>query len=649
MSTVRPYGHWPSPVRPEDLASSASVEGLTSTGDALWFTRTDPGTGQQRLHRWDGVDVVARTGLDVRSRVHEYGGGALAGPAEPSTDGTGPASVVVVDFAEQQLHRVGADGDAETLTAPTGARTRWGDGVVLADGRLVAVRETHDGDTATEVRNELVLLDPADGTASVLVGDADLVAAPTPGPDGWLAWLTWGHPDMPWDSATLWAGRLDGTTLHGVRAVAGGDGVSVSELAWWGRDLLCTEDSTGFWELWHHRLDGSTTRVTDEGADLGRPRWTLGGRRLAVLADPADPDRAEVVVARTREGATDLRLVGLTRTADGSVRPASTRAWPVPTGQVAELTAHAGGVATVETDPDGGRAVRLRTLDGGVTTVAAVAPPTDRPGDLGPVQAITVGEGEQRTHAFLHLPANADATGPQDQAPPLVVFLHGGPTGHTLPVRTAAIAYWTTRGFAVADVNYRGSAGFGRAYRDALRGRWGESEVADVIAVATELARRGLVDGDKMAVRGGSAGGFTTLAVLTAPEHPFACGTSFFGVADLAALAAFTHKFESRYLDRLVGPLPEAAAVYRERSPLSHVDRLSVPLLVLQGTEDKVVPPEQSEVVVEAARAKGLLHDYLLFPGEGHGFRRPEHVAAWHRAELDFYRTVMGLGEDSAS
>nr|WP_231748011.1 prolyl oligopeptidase family serine peptidase [Auraticoccus cholistanensis] len=352
-----------------------------------------------------------------------------------------------------------------------------------------------------------------------------------------------------------------------------------------------------------------------------------------------------VVLVRTREAAADLVRVDLSRRPDGSVVGQLVE-WPTATGQVQQLVRHAGAVATREVDPDGRRAVRLRGLDGSVVDVDDLPGPTTRAGDLGEIRPVTVGEGAETTHAFLHLPANADVTAPEGSRPPLVVFLHGGPTSHTPPVRTAAIAFWTTRGFAVADVNYRGSTGFGRAYRDAMRGRWGEIEVADVIAVATELGRRGLVDADRMAVRGGSAGGFTTLAVLTAPEHPFACGTSFFGVADLAALAEFTHKFESRYLDRMVGPLPETADVYRERSPLTHVDRLSVPLLVLQGLDDKVVPPEQSQVVVDAAREKGLLHDYLTFAGEGHGFRRPENVAAWHTAELGFYRSVMGIPDE---
>lgn len=630
--TTLPHGSWPSPVRAIDLARGVRLDELVAVGDALLFTRSDPDTGAARLHRWREADGVRPLGgLNVRSRVHEYGGGAIV---RDGADG----AVLAVDFADQRLHRVDAEGRTEPVTAESDRRVRFANGASLPDGRVVLVRETHDGAQATQVRNELVVLDPADGGQHVLVADHDFVAAPRVGPDGWLAWLTWEHPQMPWDAAALWAGRLDGDALVEVRQVAGGEEVAVAEVAWWGPDLLFTEDSTGFWELYHHDLTtGRTRRLTERGIDLGRPRWVFGHDGLTVVGDVA----VAIEIDRARAG---LLRIDLTR--DGLDGPSAT-VRPFPStgavGQPSEVVAFGAGVATREVDQDGAQAIRLRTFDGGSRTVAEVAAPTSRPGDLGAIESITVGTGESATHAFLHHPANADATAPTGQAPPLVVFLHGGPTGHSYPIRGAAIAFWTTRGFAVADVNYRGSTGYGRAYRNAMRGRWGEIEVADVIALATELGRRGVVDADRMAIRGGSAGGFTTLAVLTSPSHPFACGTSFFGVADLAALAADTHKFESRYLDQMVGPLPAAAEVYRERSPLTHVDRLTVPLLVLQGLDDEVVPPAQSQVIVDAARERGLLHDYLVFEGEGHGFRRPENVQTWHEAELAYYRRVMGL------
>jgi dipeptidyl aminopeptidase/acylaminoacyl peptidase len=247
------------------------------------------------------------------------------------------------------------------------------------------------------------------------------------------------------------------------------------------------------------------------------------------------------------------------------------------------------------------------------------------------------------THGFFYPPTNASVTGPDDERPPLVVFTHGGPTGNAFGMLNHGIAYWTTRGFAVVDVNYRGSTGHGRAYRDRLKGSWGQLDVIDSIAVARGLAEQQRVDGARMAIRGGSAGGYTTLAVLTTPNHPFACGTSFFGVADLRLLAEHTHKFEARYLDQLIGPLPEADELYAERSPLHRAHELSKPILVLQGLEDAVVPPEQSEAMVAAAAANGVPHAYVAFEGEQHGFRRAENIVTWLESELSFYGDVMGF------
>jgi dipeptidyl aminopeptidase/acylaminoacyl peptidase len=246
-------------------------------------------------------------------------------------------------------------------------------------------------------------------------------------------------------------------------------------------------------------------------------------------------------------------------------------------------------------------------------------------------------------HGFLYRPTHPELTGPPDERPPLVVFTHGGPTGNVFPVLSPSVAYWTSRGIAVVDVNYRGSTGYGRAYRDALKGNWGVHDVTDTVAAARALADAGEVDGDRMAIRGGSAGGYTPLAALTAPEHPFSVGCNIFGVSDVAALAEHTHKFESRYLDQLIGPYPQEAELYRERSPITHVHRLQTPLLVLQGDEDRVVPPEQSQLIVDAARDAGVPHAYLLFEGEQHGFRRAENIRRALDGELSFYGQVFGF------
>ncbi|MBD8868962.1 S9 family peptidase [Nocardioides donggukensis] len=619
MTRTEPYGTWDSPIDAVALAAgSGQYEQVLSTGDALLFTRSEPGSAALRLHRWtpESGSTALAPGLNVRSRVHEYGGGAVAARGDV---------VVVVDFADQRLHRVHPDGGTTPLTPETGARVRFADGLVTDHG-LVVVRETHD---EGGVANELVLVDLDSGAQSVVVGDRDFVAAPRLGADGRLAWLAWNHPDMPWDGAAAWTGRLVAGALREVTRVAGGDGVAVADLDWLpdGR-LVLTEDSTGFWEVAiHDPGSGQVRRVTERAADQGKPRGRFGRNALAVVG-------SWPVVVTTDHAVDGLAVVS----EDGGRRELA-----CPAVAVGGIVAHGPeAVVSLGLDVDGRATIRRHDLVDGSVELVDEIPPVAGGAVAAPVPVTVDVEGGV-THAFFHPPAHAEVSGPEGEAPPLLVFIHGGPTAHTVPVRTAAIGFWTSRGFAVVDVNYRGSSGYGRAYRQALRGRWGEAEVEDVMAVAADLARRGWVDGARMAIRGGSAGGFTTLAALTRPEHPFACGTSLFGVADLAALAEHTHKFESRYLDRLVGRLPEDRATYEERSPLTHVDRLGVPLLVLQGMDDEVVPPAQSQVIVDAAARLGVPHAYLRFEGEGHGFRKPENIVAWHEAELAFYGEVMGF------
>ena len=637
MAPTLPFGTWPSPIEGADIADAGHrYEDLAATDDALWFTRTDPESGEMRLHRWRRTDgaIPMAPRLDVRGRVHEYGGGAIM---------VGPDAVVVVDHAQARLHRVHADGSTTPITPSTDLAVRYGAGEFLPDGRLVVVRETHHrpsgddgnaagpaggGDDATSVVNELVVVDIEDGTATVLVDDHDFVGDPRVGADGWIAWITWDHPHMPWDESVLWAGRVLDDELRDVRRVAGGDGTSIADWAWSGDRLVHTDDRSGFWEVYREdpaRPGGQA--LTSTGIDLGLPRWWLGQRTLAVVGDT-------VAVVGVRDAAARLGVVG----------EAGWQAVTAPGHDVGHVVAHRDWVATIESDVDGTQAVRLRDLRGDLVAVVDEIPSVlTRPGDVPEIMPIATGEGSDRTHGFLHLPANADVDAPATEAPPLVMFVHGGPTSHVAPVTSAGIAFWTTRGFAVLDLNYRGSSGFGREYRRLMRGRWGEIEVTDAIRMATELARRGLVDGDCMAIRGGSAGGFTALAAVTRPGQPFACATSIFGVADLAALAEHTHKFESRYLDSMVGRLPEDRDVYDRRSPITNIDNLDVPILVLQGLDDKVVPPAQAEAIVAGARRRGVPHAHITFAGEGHGFRKPANIIAWHLAELAFCGEVFGI------
>lgn len=627
MSATLPYGTWPSSITGADLAAAGDHFGdLATTSSEVVFTRTDPDTGGMALHRWtptEGLDALA-IGVDVRSRVHEYGGGAIM---------VGEDTIVVVDHAEQRLWRVDGD-DVAAITPPTDARVRFAAGVFVDSDTLVVVRETHDrSGTAAGVVNELVAVDLRDGSQAVLVDDHDFVGDPAAGSGGWIAWSTWDHPHMPWDQADLWVGRVSGSGADAILGVVGhvdgGDGVSMADWTWVGDQLWHAADASGYWEL--HRtdvLDGrSSQQITAAGIDLGFPRWQHGVHSLAAVGD---------TVVSAGVGAGHARLG---RLVDSTWRPM--------TGDdvvVSHVVAMGDLVVTEEREGDGTQAIRRRRVDGTLVDVIDVIPSLlTRPGDVPTIEPVTVAVDGDSTHAFLHLPANADARGPADAAPPLLVFVHGGPTSNVWPVTDAGIAFWTTRGFAVANLNYRGSTGFGRDYRRLMRGRWGEIEVDDAIAVASQLAADGVVDGRRLAIRGGSAGGFTALAAVTRPEHPFACATSFFGVSDLAALAEHTHKFESRYLDSMVGRLPEEHAVYTERSPLTNVDHLTVPLLVLQGLEDRVVPPEQARAMVDAAAARGVPHAHIEFEGEGHGFRKPENITTWLQSELAFYGEVMGF------
>jgi dipeptidyl aminopeptidase/acylaminoacyl peptidase len=624
----RPYGTWTSPLRARDLAAGVVRLGdLRADGDALWWTELRPADGGRTAvvrHDAQGTVDVTPAGFDARTRVHEYGGAPFA-----VRDGR----LVASHDPDQRLNLVDDAGARPITPAPAVTRSvRYADGQLTADGtHLVCVRETHDPAGEHEPVNEIVLVDLDTGHAEVLVTGPDFVAAPRFSPDGReLAWLQWDHPAMPWDAAELHAATVDGTSLRDAVRLGGGGGTSAYRPVWLhdGR-LVASLDSTGSWEV--HIRDGDRLRqVTDLGADVGGPHWMFGNEVMAPLPD------GRLAVAVTRRATTGLAVLDLD---DGTVTDVQ-----APYTAVSQLQATREGVAFLGASPQVPAAVVAYDTRRGTREVRRVDIEALRDGDRPHPEAIEVPTPDgATTHAFVYPPTNEDHEAPEDERPPLVVFTHGGPTGHVSPVLSAQVAYWTSRGFAVADVNYRGSSGFGRDYRDALQGQWGVHDVTDTIAVARHLADHGRVDAQRMVIRGGSAGGFTTLAVLTSPEHPFAAGTSFFGVADIGALMEHTHKFESRYLDGLVGPLPEAAELCRQRSPITHVDRLRRPLLVLQGLEDAVVPPAQSDAIVEACARRGIPHAYLTFEGEQHGFRKAENVVTWLESELAFYGQVLGF------
>jgi dipeptidyl aminopeptidase/acylaminoacyl peptidase len=640
-AVTAPFGSWTTPVTSEVVVGAAVRIGEVSVdgGDVVWAESRPSEGGRTQLvrRRPDGTtDELLPEGRNARTAVHEYGGAAWW-----VRDGV----LWFTDWADQRLYRLEPEGTPEPLT-PEPARPRgdrYADGELSADGtRIVCVRERHLGDRAIDVVNEIVVLDArVPGEPEVLVSGPDFVAAPRVSPDGTtLAWLQWNHPAMPWDAAELVVRDL---ASGEETVVAGGPVESVTEPRWRpDGSLWFLSDRTDWWNLYRWQPGHDIEAVVRTDADIGVPAWVFGTSRYAVLDD------GRVVVARWRDGFDGLAVRGLdgvltdldlSFTAVGSVVAAGPDAVVVVAGSpVAEPGVHridlSGATPRVETL----RAPR----DLGLGTDQISVPEAVRFPSVD-------GAGESRTgRALFYPPVNPRFQGPEGERPPLLVVIHGGPTSKASPVLAVGVQYWTSRGFAVVDVDYGGSSGYGRPYRELLRGQWGVVDVADCLAAARALADRGRADPGRLCIRGGSAGGYTTLAALARADTPFAAGADHFGVADLEALARDTHKFESRYLDGLVGPYPEERDVYVERSPITHVERFTRPLIVLQGAEDAIVPPAQSEAIVGALRDTGVPVAYLLFEGEQHGFRRAENVRRALDAELSFYAQVLGFPLDEA-
>jgi dipeptidyl aminopeptidase/acylaminoacyl peptidase len=630
----RPYGSWPTPITSE-LVTAAAVrlgEVRVDGADVVWAEGRPAEGGRTQLVRRtpDGATAdLLPDGRNARTAVHEYGGAAWW-----AREGV----VWFTDWADQRLYRLATGGEPEPITPePAAPRAdRYADGDVAPDGTtIVCVRERHAGPSAADVRNEVVRL-AADSLSApeVLVTGPDFVAAPRLSPDGTtLAWLQWNHPSMPWDDTQLIVRDLESGEET---VVAGGPGESVLEPRWEpDGSLLFLSDRTDWWNLYRWTPGADIVPVVRLDAEIGEPAWVFGSARYVRLDD------GRIVFARWRGGRDGLAV----RQTDGSLADLD-----VPFSAIAAVRA-AGPDAIVVVAGSPTAEPGVHRVDVTTSAVETLRPPRDlglEPAQISVPEHITFdsvdGSGAtRRAHAQFYPPASADSHGPEDELPPLLVQIHGGPTSSATPMLSVGVQYWTSRGFAVVDVNYGGSTGYGRAYREELLEEWGVIDVADCLAAARRLAEQGRVDGDRLCIRGGSAGGFTTLAALARDDTPFAAGADHFGVADLEALAADTHKFESRYLDRLVGPYPQARDVYVERSPIHHVERFTRPLIVLQGAEDEVVPPNQSEMIVDALRARGTPVAYLLFEGEQHGFRRAENIRRALDSELSFYAQVLGF------
>jgi dipeptidyl aminopeptidase/acylaminoacyl peptidase len=630
-STSLPYGAWPSPITPDFLTSSPpGVREPGTNGEAMFWVEVRPqekGRYVLVMQDGDGTREVTPQPWSVRNRAHEYGGGSWVAEGE---------LIVFSHYYDHRLYRIDGVGTEPRPITPEGP-WRYADlQLDVSSHRLYAVREDHS-DPSTEPVNTLVRLDIDGDNANggtVVAEGSDFISSPRLSADRTeIAWLTWNHPNMPWDESALWRATVSGDgSLGEPMVVAQEPGVSVTIPGWdrQGR-LIYVSDRTGWWHL--YRTDGSvTTQLTDGEREFGVPQWQFGTSTWCELAD------GTLAVAWTAGGlwhlgtiASDAREVTPLAESFTSLYNLHTH----PDGQTVFV------IAGTATEPS-----RLVQIDPGTGSIAPITindAPTVSAGYVSVAEPISWPTPDGSTaHGLYYPPTNQDVEPPAGELPPLIVESHGGPTSFSTATFDLEKQFWTSRGFAVLDVNYGGSTGYGRAYRNRLNGTWGIVDVDDCISGALHLADQGLVDRDRLIIRGGSAGGYTTLAAL-AFRNIFAAGASYYGIGDLEAMAADTHKFESRYLDRLVGPYPDDLATYHERSAIHHVDRLDSPMILFQGLDDKVVPPNQSASMAEAVRAKELPVALLEFEGEGHGFRMAETIHRTLEAEISFYGQVFGF------
>ena len=596
----RPYGTWPSPVDPVTVARAGGrrFSSLDLSLGHLRWVEARPSEGGRGVVVDELAGDVTPPGSYARTRAHEYGGGEVWYHG---------GEVYYSEFTDGRVYRVG-----HGPITPEGGDVRYADGVVPSDGSTIyCVRERHDG---ADVSNDIVSL-----PGTVVASGRDFYMAPRVSPDGArLAWIEWDFPQMPWDGTEL---RVDG------ELVAGAPDESILDPQWSpdGR-LHYLSDRTGWWNLY---AGGEQLTQLDD-AEIGFAAWVFGMSRYAFLAD------GRIVCCVTRNGSDDLCVLE-----GGNLRSLGLH-W---TQYGYSFPTHGNSVAYIASSPTESSLLAVLDLDTGEERIVKRSLEVQLdPKSISVPRAIEFATRDGASaHAFFYPPASADSEGPVGELPPLRVICHGGPTGHTEPAFAVGIQYFTSRGIGVVDVNYRGSTGYGREYRRSLNGRWGVIDWQDCVDAARHLAASGEADPERTWVEGGSAGGYVVFCAMVFEPEAFAAGVSYFGVADVEALAKDTHKFEARYLDSMIGPYPERADLYRERSPIHLADRLERPMLLLQGLDDKVVLPAQAEMMVDVLARKGIRHAYLPFEGEGHGFRIEANVVRSLEAELSFVAQVFGF------
>ncbi|HEU4326093.1 MAG TPA: S9 family peptidase [Roseiflexaceae bacterium] len=623
---IAPYGAWRSPITTDLIVAGTITLGqITLDGADVYWTEGRP-TEQgrvvlMRLTPDGAITELTPSPFNVRTRVHEYGGGAYA---------VHNGLVVFSHFVDNRLYRISSAGQLQMITWES--QLRYADMQIdAARGRVLAVREDHR--TGGEAVNTLVAVD-LNGKREdvVLVSGHDFFSNPRLSPDGArLSWLAWDHPNLPWDGTMLWVAEIaeDGT-LHNATQVAGGPEESIFQPSWSPDGTLhFVSDRTGWWNLYRWQ-DGEAKPIAPMEAEFGQPQWVFGQSTYGFAA----PDQLICLIEQN----------GFNRLVRVDANSATITDIETPYNSLNFLNVTPERAYFLGASPTEPRALVQLDLSSNATSLIRRSNTAEiDPGFLSVPQQIEFPtENGQTAFAIYYPPANRVYRAPEGELPPLLVRSHGGPTGSADAALNLQVQYWTSRGFAFVDVNYGGSTGYGRAYRQRLNGTWGVVDVDDCINAARHLVQQGLADSNRLAIDGGSAGGYTTLCALTFRDA-FKAGASLFGISELEVFINDTHKFESRYLDRLIGPYPERKDLYYERSPINFVDRLNCPMILLQGLDDKIVPPNQAELMRKAVRAKGLPVAYLPFAGEGHGFRKADSIKRALDAEFYFFSRIFGF------
>ena len=628
MPTTAPYGSWKSPITTDLIVSgSIGLGEVALDGEDIYWVEMRPVEGGRMVvvkRTPDGeISDITPGPFSARTRVHEYGGGAYL-----VHEGT----VYFSNYSDQRMYRQDSGEAPEPITPETDMR--YADGCFdAARNRVICVREDHTQDG--EPINAIVAVDALGKAEQVVLSQgSDFCSTPRISPDGsTLAWLTWDHPNMPWDGTLLLVASINDQGLLGeLQVVAGGKTESILQPEWSPDGAFhFVSDRSGWWNLWRWE-DGQLRQLTDRNAEFGKPQWVFGSDTYSFAS-------AELIACSYVEN-------GAWKIATLDIESGMLLAVETPFSEMGRGDLKAGGGKVVFIAGAPSLPMTLVLYDLAENKWRELRKSHDlevEPGFISEPQPVEFPTEDGKTaHAFFYPPKNSDFQGPAGEKPPLLVKSHGGPTGAASTALNLGIQFWTSRGIGVLDVDYGGSTGYGRAYRERLNGAWGIVDVDDCCNAALHLVSKGEADENRLAIDGGSAGGYTTLAALTFKDV-FKAGASHYGVSDLEALAKETHKFEARYLDGLVGPYPERRDLYRERSPINHTEGLSCPLILFQGLEDQIVPPKQAEMMFDAVRAKGLPTAYIPFEGEQHGFRLAENIKRALEAELYFYSKIFGF------